>query len=371
MLSSRGNGILKIALVIMGTSSGHFNLFNNITQILSRKYETDLLVRPQLPPFLRAFYHIYPLALIVFKNDLVISCNLHWSGAATALWAKIFRKKCMIFIMGRYWEEIKIKYGGKGIRKAVWRTLLSLLEFISMHLTDVIVAPDDVNNDYLMGEKSKRIIIEKKLGVVDTGQFHYDSKIKKIYKEKLGIALADPVILFIGHLSEWDGADSAINIYRRLYKEVNNLWLLFIGAGELEERIRKTIIDENLGKVILTGYIQYNQVQNYMMVGDVALLPMREPACGIGNVTLELMALGIPNIATDVGALREVIINGKTGFLVNNEVEMAEKVKYLITDTYQLKNMSRNARLIIEREYSLESCSNRFLFLVDRCMNHS
>lgn len=361
---------MKIAFIV-SRSPGQFTLFQNMSQILSNKYDVHLYIQPDFPRFLWIFRLFMPSFYISLKYDMVISHEIHWSGAISTLCAKFFRKKSIIFIVGHYFEEIKIAH--KGILGILTLKLLSILEFISIHLADVIVSPDYNDTEHLKGKRTKKVIFEKKLGVVDHQQFNYDDKIKGIYRKKLGVPNTDPVLLFVGWLTKWDGADIALNVYRALSKEIENLWLVFIGSGVLEERIKKAINEENLQKVILTGFVPHSEIHNYMMAGDIALMPLPpwEPHCGIGNVTLELMALRIPIIATDVGMLREVIIDGKTGFIVKDDIvkEMVQKINLLIENPDLISKMRINARRMVEQDFSPESFSSKVFSLIDTCID--
>lgn len=312
--------------------------------------------------FMLSFY-------ISLKFDLVVSHDIHWAGAISTLCAKFFRKKSIVVIVGHYFEEIKIEH--KGISGILMLKLLAILEFISLHLADVIVSADYKDMEYLKGKRTKTVVFEKKFQVVDHQQFKYDDKVKEIYREKLDIPSSDPVLLFVGWLTEWDGADIALEVYRALSKEIEKLWLIFIGSGVLEDHIRKAITEENMQKVILTGFVPHSEIHNYMMVGDIALMPPLEPQCGIGGVTVELMALGIPIITTDVGMLREVIIDAETGFIVKDDVvgEMVQRINFLIDNPDLLSKMGINARKMIEQDFSPESFSTKVFSLIDTCMD--
>lgn len=416
----------RIAFIV-SRSPGQFTFFQNMSQILSKRYKVQIYPLPQMPKFLstlpaRVFAllrrkssthspgnnnskrqvdfrttaisracmcfksinaklitipktviarsYLFMLSFYIsLKFDLVVSHDIHWTGAISTLCAKFFRKKSIIVIVGHYFEEIKIEH--KGISGILMLKLLAILEFISLHLADVIVSADYKDMEYLKGKRTKKIAFEKKLGVVNHQQFKYDDKVKELYRKKLGIPNVDPVLLFVGWLTEWDGADIALGIYRALSKEKENLWLVFIGSGSLEDPIRKTVIEENLHKVVLTGSVPHSEIHNYMMAGDIGLMPLREPQCGIGSISLELMGIGIPIIATDVGMLRKVIIDEETGFIVKDDVvgEMVQRINFLIDNPDLLSKMRRNTRKMVEQEFSLESASARIFSVIDTCMD--
>jgi len=419
---------LKIALIV-SQSPAQFTLFQNISGILSDKYEVHLYQLPQMPEFLSALparffallrrklsphppvnnnskkqvnfktaavsracmcfksvsakviavpsrvigrFYLFLLSFyIALKYDVVITHEIYWTGAISTLCAKFFRKKSISFIVGHS-EEVygMIKSKHKGISRILTLKLYTILEFITLRLADVIVSADYKDTEYLKGKRTK-MVFEGKFATVDIQQFKYNDKIKEIYRKKLGIPNVDPVFLFVGWLTEHDGADIALNIYRTLSREKRNLWLIFIGSGILEEHIKKIITEENLQKVILTGYIPHNEIHNYMIAGDIGLMPLREPQCGPGFTVLELLAVEIPLIATDVDSLREVIIDYKTGFIVKEDIvgEAVQKINFLLESPDILGKMRINARKMVEQDFSQESISARVFSLIDTCMD--
>jgi glycosyltransferase involved in cell wall biosynthesis len=71
----------------------------------------------------------------------------------------------------------------------------------------------------------------------------------------------------------------------------------------------------------------------------------------------ESMALGKPVIASRIGGIPELVIDGRTGFLFEpgNFRELAEKIRCLIGMPETIVDMGREARARLEREYSPES----------------
>jgi glycosyltransferase involved in cell wall biosynthesis len=67
------------------------------------------------------------------------------------------------------------------------------------------------------------------------------------------------------------------------------------------------------------------------------------------------MGCGIPVVASAVGMNNEVVINGRNGFLVNNDEEWLEKLSLLLTD-YNLRVLQgEKGRSIAEEKYSLQN----------------
>lgn len=78
-------------------------------------------------------------------------------------------------------------------------------------------------------------------------------------------------------------------------------------------------------KILYLGYIEYSQMWRYFQKAKAFLTPIQweEP---FGLTTIEAMACGTPVISLRRGAAPEIIVDGKTGFIVDSIAEMAAAV---------------------------------------------
>lgn len=86
-----------------------------------------------------------------------------------------------------------------------------------------------------------------------------------------------------------------------------------------------------------------------------------------GNVAIEALACGVPIIAYRRGGPAEIVIDGKTGFLVE-----PDSVKGLVSAIARLPEIDRyNCRQSAETDYSLEALGDRFEHWFRKIINHS
>lgn len=109
--------------------------------------------------------------------------------------------------------------------------------------------------------------------------------------------------------------------------DLPHLKLLIVGGGRdeqlLRDKTRELGIEE---QVIFTGY-QYDTAPFYELMNVFCIASQRE---GFGLVAAEAMLHHLPVLATQVGGLQNVVVNGETGFLVppNTPPKLAEKIHY-------------------------------------------
>lgn len=99
---------------------------------------------------------------------------------------------------------------------------------------------------------------------------------------------------------------------------------------------------------------------------DIGIMPLADDEWAKGKCgfkALQYMALGIPSIASAVGANMDIIQNNSTGILCRSESEWASKLEKLIVDSAWRKSLGINARAFVAANYSVVSNSSNFLSL--------
>jgi len=125
-----------------------------------------------------------------------------------------------------------------------------------------------------------------------------------------------PLALFFGYVRPYKGLDVLLQALPEIRRHVP---LRVIVAGEFyegEERYRRMVADMDLGAAVIfrADYLPQDQVALHFSAADVAILPYRSATqSGIVQVAYHL---DTPVICTDVGGLAEVVLDGRTGFVV-------------------------------------------------------
>jgi glycosyltransferase involved in cell wall biosynthesis len=99
----------------------------------------------------------------------------------------------------------------------------------------------------------------------------------------------------------------------------------FTNARDYYQKIMKPILDSGK-QIIYIGEVHSAQKKMWYKHARATLFPIQwgEP---FGLVLIESMACGTPVVAFNKGSVPEIVVHGKTGFVVDSEREMAEAVK--------------------------------------------
>jgi L-malate glycosyltransferase len=102
---------------------------------------------------------------------------------------------------------------------------------------------------------------------------------------------------------------------------------------------------------------------------DIGVYPLPEEEWVLGKSGLkaiQYMALGIPTVATAIGANFRVIENGVSGFLVENESEWVEALSKLIEDPGLRAKMGAEARKRVEEQFSVKANAATYLGILNK-----
>ena len=133
-------------------------------------------------------------------------------------------------------------------------------------------------------------------------------------RRRLDLPVDAFIALTVRRLFYRNGLDTLLDAATRV-RGLAGMHLVIGGTGPEHGEIKQRITREGLAKVHLVGYIPDLDLPDYYRAADVFILPTRT-AEGFGLVLMEAAASGIPSIATDSGAPREVVADGVTGILV-------------------------------------------------------
>jgi glycosyltransferase involved in cell wall biosynthesis len=132
-------------------------------------------------------------------------------------------------------------------------------------------------------------------------------------RRSFGLAPNEFVIACIARLSREKGVDVLLSAAREFAVESPEVRILIAGDGPEALALRHQGSQPALaGHVRFLGRIM--RPQELMAAADLVVLPSRSE--GLPNVALESYEVGTPVLATNVGAVTQVILNGKTGWVV-------------------------------------------------------
>jgi glycosyltransferase involved in cell wall biosynthesis len=216
-----------------------------------------------------------------------------------------------------------------------------------------------VISDYLAEALSANGFPRERMAVIHNPyqQSHALSKDISRLRTQYGIDQNDKVFGIVGRIVRWKGHVEFLNAAFIVLEAVPDALALIVGDfsdgdAAYQDQIRKMIDDSRYGdRIIMTGYLK--DVSSVYAMMDVCVHTSIEPE-PFGLVIIEAMANGVPVIASDRGAPKEIIAHNANGYIINPESyqEIADATIRLLNDEKLRKNMAENARRHVREHYS-------------------
>ncbi|MFA4917419.1 MAG: glycosyltransferase [Syntrophales bacterium] len=154
--------------------------------------------------------------------------------------------------------------------------------------------------------------------------------------------------------------------------DAKRIRLLIVGDGPQRDEIK--ILIHNLGLdsiVIMTGEITHSAVQGYLNQIDICCFPSTLESESFGVSVIEASACEVPVIASNIGGLPEVIIDGETGYLVKpcNEFDLAEKIYLLVINPELRQKMGAQGRRFVIENYDWQENLQRMVNYMEQVVN--
>lgn len=166
------------------------------------------------------------------------------------------------------------------------------------------------------------------------------SKIIPKYKD-------DNYFLYAGRLVEEKGINYLLEAMSKISNEIK---LNIAGSGDQEKKLREMAQNMQLQNVNFLGFISEDNLKNTFENCIATILPCNYFEA-FGLSIIESFAYGKPVIASNIGAISEIIDNGKNGvmFEVGDVDKLAEHIKELFYNRNKSNEMGINARVSIQK----------------------
>lgn len=147
------------------------------------------------------------------------------------------------------------------------------------------------------------------------------------------------------------GIEYLIKAFLMFNKTHSNSELQIIGDGKKRKKLEE--LASNNPNIKFYGRISNHKLPQYINDWNVCVLPSVLDSESFGVSAVEASSCGVPVIASNVGGLKEVIIDGKTGFLVakKNPEQIHSKLLHLYNNKELQVQMGKEGRALVLEMY--------------------
>jgi glycosyltransferase involved in cell wall biosynthesis len=168
-------------------------------------------------------------------------------------------------------------------------------------------------------------------------------------RAKLGLPATGALIGMTGRLQRWKGMHTLIAAMPDILKRYPDAHAVIVGGQHDDEPEYPPFLENQIAMLGLTEKVRMvglqSNVQEWVQAMDVCVHASNHEPFGI--VSVEAMALGKPVVAADSGGPREIITEGKDGFLTpyDNAPRLAEAILRYLDDPEQAARMGAAAQV--------------------------
>ena len=184
---------------------------------------------------------------------------------------------------------------------------------------------------------------------------HLYSEIRSSVSEK-----KENVIGMLCRLSEGKHVVEGIRAFARFHAAYPDYRLEIFGSGKLESACRNLIEELDMqAHIRLAGWVDHASLGEKTARWRYLLFPT--DAEGMPNSVIEMMGQGVPAIASPVGGIRDLVVDGRNGYLLSEPTEEAIHCALLYAMAHEARyaDMAEAAWDTVRAEYSLAGAQAR------------
>jgi len=240
------------------------------------------------------YVHMPECCLPFLKNNKSIPVIYHKHGSANPVArSKFIYGRTILF---RKFYEIVLRLIFK---KAHWVITIDRLSY-----------KESIEN----GAKNRTSLL---MNAVDIKKFFPDEVLRNHARKRFGLNDHDHAILFVGRIEKTKGPERLLDCIPFLKEAKHPFHIFFAGEGTYKSHLENCVKTEHYdASVTFLGHIQHAELIYFYNMVDVLVLPSDTE--GVPMVILEALACGTPVVASNVGGIPDIVVEGINGVVLDD-----------------------------------------------------
>lgn len=281
----------------------------------------------------------------------LIHCHTPFGAAITRMAARKTRKN----------GNLKVIYTAHGFHFFKGAPMKNWLLFypaekILANYTDVLITINQ--EDYELARSKFKTKVKYVPGVgIDNKKFDFrmTSKEKQELRKSLGIEKDDVVLIYPAELSKRKNQLWLLETLKEYLQKNKNVKLLLPGNDILNGKCQKYAKENQLDNVLFLGFRK--DIPKLLRISDISVSSSKQE--GLPVNIMEAMYVGLPIIATDCRGQRDLMENGKNGYIIssNDQNTFVLLLQELVKDSKKRTILGKESQKMIKR-FLLENVMN-------------
>lgn len=277
----------------------------------------------------------------------------------------------VVYEIRAFWEDAAVDHGTYREFSWKYRLVRALETWACQRVNHLAVLCEGIKQDL-----QKRGIGENHITIVPNGIHSEDFQIcpaDEEFRHAWGLD-GRIVIGFVGSFYRYEGLDVLVEAFAKLLRKKDNLVLLLVGGGEMEEELRAQVHRLSLtSRVVFTGRIPHDRIPGVYGLFDFLVYPrnsIRLTELVTPLKPLEAMAMGKPLVASNIGGHRELIQDGGTGvlFQAGNVESLLQKLEGLLREPDRVQHLVQHGKAWVAQERSWKKIVKRYIPIYQRVL---
>lgn len=203
---------------------------------------------------------------------------------------------------------------------------------------------------------------------IDFSSFEEDSSAltsKDYLHREFSFAVDDYLVGIVAHLADHKGHQYLIQATKILKQQAPKIKTIIVGEGPLSMELDRQAKELDVEDIIF--FLGFRK-DIPKILSSLDLFVLSSHLEGMGSSILDAMASRLPVVATKVGGIPEVVINGETGLLVppRNPSALARAILMLYSDKTLASRLGQKGYELVHRKFSAEAMADKVVRLYEK-----
>jgi glycosyltransferase involved in cell wall biosynthesis len=314
------------------------------------------------------------------QYDLIYVSGFKALGLTAVVVSRLLRKRCVLKadsngeMSGAFFDRGREALG-LGSNSTLFRLFLTLRNRVLRGADRFVAISTEIAEElHRHGVQPEKI--ELVTNSVDTRLFSpVNPETKASLRQKLLLPADQTIVTFTGRLVSYKGLPLLLRVWEQVHRVRTGAMLLLVGSGGLDVHNCEAELKEFVQARALEPTVRFtgdvHNVHEYLQASDVFVFPTEKEAFGISLI--EAMACSLPVIATPTGGIKDIVVDGENGLLVQpgSFQQLYTAIHRLITDASLANSLGRAALLTARARYAREVVLGKYIELFDRLSGFS
>lgn len=210
---------------------------------------------------------------------------------------------------------------------------------------------------------------------VDSRRFAPSKERRRATRQELGIPEQATVVGTVANLNPQKGIEHFLRAASLIERRRPGCWFVVVGAQHADQSAYLRLVHREVQasgvpseRMVFTG--ARSDVETIYPAFDVKMITSIPRSEGTTTTAIEAMSCGVPVVATDVGGIAEIVLDGVTGKLVPplDPEALASQTLHMLDEPEVVARLGREGRKRVLSEHDLRVASKRYLDAYNRAI---